>query len=266
MALFNKKEKPPAPQPRADGLTDYDYYFMSKNERILNIILACIVLFAVGYVFYKNIILSAVLMILSIKWPDMRTKQIIAKRKKNLNIQFKDMLYAVSSALSAGKSVETAFKEAVNDLKILYPDPNCDIIKEASYIARGLSLNETIEDMIAQFAVRSHLEDISNFADVFVTCKRTGGNLVEMVRSTSNIIADKIEIKMDIETQISGKKFESQIMSIMPIAMILVMTYASYDYMQPMFETLQGRIVMTIAIAIFGISAIVGNKIMDIEV
>ncbi len=266
MALFKKKEKTPPPRPREDGLTDYNYYFMGRNEKILNIIIACAVLFAIGYVFYKNVILSALLMIISVKWPDIRTKQIIAKRKRNLNIQFKDMLYAVSSALSAGKSVETAFREAVNDLKILYPDPNTDIIVEASYIARGIALNETIEDMIAQFAERAHLEDISNFADVFVTCKRTGGNLVEMVRSTSNIIADKIEIKMDIETMISGKKFEQQIMSLMPIAMILVMTYSSYDYIAPMFETIKGRIIMTVAVAIFGASALIGNKIMDIEV
>ncbi len=265
MALF-KKNKEPEMVEREDGLTDYDVYVMSKNETIINIIIACVVLFAIGYVFYKSVILSALLMILSIKWPKMRTKQIIAKRKRQLNVQFKDMLYAVSSSLSAGKSVETAFIESVNDLKILYPDPNCDIIREVTYIAHGLAMNETVETMLGQFAERTHIEDIENFADVFVTCKRTGGNIVEMVRSTSNIIADKIEIKMDIETLVSGKKFEQQVMSLMPIAMILVMTYTSYDYMQPMFETLVGRIIMTVAVAIFGISTLIGNKIMNIEV
>ena len=34
-----------------DGLTDYDVYIMGKQERILTIIFAAIVLFAVGYVF-----------------------------------------------------------------------------------------------------------------------------------------------------------------------------------------------------------------------
>jgi len=44
------------------------------------------------------------------------------KRKSELNLQFKDLLYSISASLTAGKSVETAFKEALNDLCILYPD------------------------------------------------------------------------------------------------------------------------------------------------
>ena len=54
--MFGKKKERPVP--REDGLTDYDVYIMGKQERILTIIFAAIVLFAVGYVFYHNIILS----------------------------------------------------------------------------------------------------------------------------------------------------------------------------------------------------------------
>ena len=53
--MFGKKKERPVP--REDGLTDYDVYIMGKQERILTIIFAAIVLFAVGYVFYHNIIL-----------------------------------------------------------------------------------------------------------------------------------------------------------------------------------------------------------------
>lgn len=47
--MFGKKKERPVP--REDGLTDYDVYIMGKQERILTIIFAAIVLFAVGYVF-----------------------------------------------------------------------------------------------------------------------------------------------------------------------------------------------------------------------
>ena len=35
------------------------------------------------------------------------------------------------------------------------------------------------------------LEDIKTFADIFVVSKRTGGNLVQIIRQTTDIIADK---------------------------------------------------------------------------
>jgi len=103
---------------------------------------------------------------LALLYPKRKTKDIIEKRKSELNLQFKDLLYSISASLTAGKSVETAFKEALNDLCILYPDPDTYIIREVEYIVRRLEMNETIEDALEDLAKRSHLEDIQNFTDV----------------------------------------------------------------------------------------------------
>jgi tight adherence protein B len=267
MALFKKREEP-EPAEREDGLIDYNIYTMSKSERMVNIIIAAAVLFGIGYVFYKNPILSAILMLLAFKWPKMRTKQIIEKRKRDLTVQFKDMLYSLSSSLSAGRSVESALKESLNDLRIVYPDENAYIILETAYIVRGLEMNETVEDMFEQFAERAHIEDIENFTDIFRTCKRTGGDIVQVIRSTSQTIGEKIEIQQEIATMISGKKFEFKALMVMPVFLILILTYTAGDYMAPVFDASRvvGPAVMTVAIALFGIAYFVGTKIMKIDV
>ena len=265
MKLFKKNSEPDMFE-REDGLIDYNVYVMTKEEKIINIIVAAVAIFAVGFVFYKSVILSAVLCLLSLKWPKIRVKQIIAKRKKELSVQFKDMLYALSSSLTAGRSVESGLKECLKDLQIIYPDENTYIIQEISYIVRGIEMNETVENMFAQFSERAHVEDIENFTDIFRTCKRTGGDLVQVIRSTSQSIGEKIEIKQEIETMISGKKFEFKALMVMPIFLILMLTYTSPDYMEPVFTTLVGRVVMTIAIVLFAAAYFVGDKIMKIEV
>lgn len=264
--LFGKKEKAETIVPREDGLTDYDVYIMSRGEKIANILFAAAVLFAVGYVFYHDPIISAVLMIFSLKWPAIRTRQIIEKRKEQLTLQFKEMLYALSSALSVGKSVETGIRDSLQDLRVIYPDPETDILVELEYILRGISISNTIETMFMQFAERAHLEDIDNFVDIFVTCKRTGGDLIEVMRSTSNTIGEKIEVKQEINTTISGKKYEFNFMMVLPVIMVLFLTVTSGDYMDPVFSKLEGRLAMTAAIAIFGIAYLVGSKIMRIEI
>lgn len=264
--MFGKKKDTEVMVERKDGLTDYNVYIMSRQEKIVNIIFAAIVLFAVGYIFYHSIILSAILMLFAVKWPAIRTKQIIEKRKNQLSLQFKDMLYSLSSALSVGKSVETGLADSLKDLAVIYPDPNTDILVELEYILRGISVNNTIEEMFSQFAERAHLEDIENFVDIFVTCKRTGGDLIEVMRSTSNTIGEKIEIKQEIETSISGKKYEFNFMMVMPVIMVLFLTVTSGDYMAPVFNTIVGKIAMTAAIGTFAVSYLVGSKIMKIEV
>jgi tight adherence protein B len=175
-------------------------------------------------------------MIFAIKWPKIRTKQIIERRKKDLTVQFKDMLYSLSSSLSSGRSVELALKESLKDLRIIYPDDDTYIIKEISYIIRGIDMNETVEDMFLQFAKRAHIEDIDNFTDVFRTCKRTGGDIIQITRSTSQIIGEKIEIQQEIASLISGKRFEFKVLMITPIFLILMLTYTAGDYMAPIFD------------------------------
>ncbi|MDO5407855.1 MAG: type II secretion system F family protein [Eubacteriales bacterium] len=262
--MFGKKKEPVLP--REDGLTDYDIYIMGKQERIFNIVLAAVCLFGVGYVFYHSIILSLFVALLALKFPEVRTNQIIAKRKRQLTLQFKDMLYSLASALSVGKSVETGIRDALQDLRVVYPDPETDILVEMEYILRGLGMNNTVEAMFQQFAERAHLEDIDNFVDIFVTCKRTGGDLMEVMRSTSNTIGEKIEVKQEIDTLISGKRYEFNFMMVLPVIMVLFLTLTSGDYMAPVFQTVVGRIAMTVAIAIFGLAYVVGSKVMKITI
>ena len=264
--MFGKKKQAEEMVLREDGLTDYDVYVMTKSEKMFTIVVAAIALFAVGYVFYHSLILSALLALFAVKAPKIRTRQIIDKRKNQLSLQFKDMLYSLSSALSVGKSVETGIRDSLQDLQVIYPDPETDILVELGLILRGLGMNNTIEDMFGQFAERAHLEDIDNFVDIFVTCKRTGGDLIEVMRSTSNAIGDKIEVKQEIETMISGKKYEFNFLMILPVIMVLFLTLTSGDYMVPVFTTIVGRIAMTAAIAIFALAYVVGSKIMKINI
>ena len=205
-------------------------------------------------------------MLKTVKFPEIRTKQIIEKRKNQLTLQFKDMLYSLSSALSVGKSVETGIRDSLQDLRVMYPDPNTDILREMEYILRGIGMNNTVEEMFAQFGERAHLEDIDNFVDIFVTCKRTGGDLIEVMRSTSNTIGEKIEVKQEINTMISGKKYEFNFMMILPVIMVEFLALTSGDYMDPVFTEPAGIAAMTAAIAIFAVAYVVGSKIMKIDI
>lgn len=247
-------------------LINYDVYLMSKKEWLVNFCLAAVFLFFVAYIFYRSLILSALVAPVAFLYPRLKTKEIIAQRKKELCLQFKEALYALSSSLMAGRSVESAFKEALKDLSLLYPDPQIYIIQEFTYIIRRMAMNETLEDALADFAARAHLEDIDSFVDVLVISKRTGGNIVEIIKNTSLIIGDKLQIKQEIDTLLAERKFEQKILNVMPIALLLLLTWSTGDYMAPVFSTLYGRLMMTIAVLLLGLAYYLSKKIMSIEV
>lgn len=246
-------------------ITDYDIYLMKPLELGLTLLIAAILLFAIGYIFYRSFILALFLTPLALLFPKFRTKQIIIKRKQELKLQFKDALHSLSSSLHAGKSFESAMRSAITDLLIQY-EPDAYIVREFAIIVRKLESNDTIERAFAEFAERSRLEDIQSFAEILEICKRTGGNLIAAIKGSTDVISDKIEVLNDINSILSEKKLEQNILTVMPIALILMLSISAKDFMQPVFTEISGRIVMTISMVLFVLAYFIAEKITNIEV
>lgn len=247
-------------------LIDYSVYELSTSEKIGALFVAAVILFAIGFIFYKNLANAALLSLLCFRFLGVRRKQLLAKRKSELNDQFKQALFSLSSSLSAGRSVENSFYETVQDLQMLYANPRTYIIIEFNVIVQKLRNGDNIENALNQFSDRANVEDIRNFAEVFTICKRSGGNLIEVIRRTAAMIGEKIEIQQDIALLISQKKFESRILSIAPVVIVALLSFSSPDYMLPLYHGANGWIIMSCSLAVlFGCYAFT-NKIMDIRV
>ena len=249
-----------------NGLVNYNCYSMNKKEKIQWALVGMAVLFVAAYIFYQDIIWALVCSLIGLMFPKVKVKDIINKRKKKLLMQFKEALYVISTSLSAGKSIENAFSDAKIDLETVFDfGEESYIIDELTYINRRLQMNQTIEEALEDFAERSGLEDIKTFANVFNTCKLTGGNLISVIEMTSRTIGEKITIKQDIETLISGKKFEANILGVIPFGIVLFIKISAPTFLSSLY-TLPGRLLSTGALLVIAISILWGRKIMNIEV
>ncbi|GAA3404590.1 type II secretion system F family protein [Paenibacillus hodogayensis] len=242
---------------------DYDHYLMSKTETVTVCAIAGAVLFAIGFLFYKNIGICLVLAMAGLYFPKIRRKQMIRKRKDELRRQFKHALYSLSTALSAGRSVENAFREADGDLRMLYPDAATDMQRELARINRRTENGEPVEKSLLDFGRRSGIEDVLQFAEAFAACKRTGGDLVEVMRRTSNMIGEKMEIEQDISVMVAQKKFEARALGFIPFIIVAFLAFSSPDYMEPLYGG-AGHLVMTGALGILAASQWLARKIMNI--
>lgn len=245
---------------------DYDSYRMKPGERALVICGAQAFIAFLTCVFYHSLFVSLVFFPLAFLYPSIRTKQIIVRRKEDLLLQFRDALYSLSSSLAAGRSMESALREVLKDLSLIYPEPDTCILQEFREIIRKTEMNMTIEEALYNFARRSRLEDIKSFADVFALANRGGGNLITVMQKTSAIISEKLRIADEINTMLAERRFEQKVLNIMPVAMIVLLSFSVGEYMRPVFETVFGRIIMTIALALLGLAYYISKKLMEIEV
>ena len=284
MGLFKKKVLEPQYYVSATNIPTYNYnvYYMKPLEKLLYFLFAFAVGAAIGYLFYGgigkdefgrptiltyalNVIIScSVGLIAGILFLPIRTQQIINKKRQALKLQFRDMLESLTTSLGAGKNVTDSFSAVYDDLKIQYEE-DAYILKELEVILSGMHNNIDVEDLLEDFGRRSGIGDIESFANVFRICYRKGGNIKDTIRSTYEILSDKMEIAEDIETVVTGSKNEQSIMLVMPILLIAMIKFMSEDFADN-FTTLTGILSTTVAIAMFVASYFIGKAVLNIKV
>ena len=240
-------------------------YGMEGKQLTLLILKAVIVLCIVSYLFYKNFLLAIIFcpgIHIYLKQKSMENEQI---KKKEINNQFKDGMIAVSFALNVGYSIENSFREALEELILLYGS-NSIIVNEFRTIVKRVGLNENIEEVIADFAARSEVEDIIYFSEVFKYAKRSGGDLIAIIKSTARTISEKAEVKREIDTIISGKQMEQKVMSVIPFGIILYLKLTSPEFIEPLYNNLAGFITMTVCLIMYMVSYLIAKRIVRIEV
>lgn len=259
---------------------NYQVYVMKKSEKFLYSILLLICGGAVGLVFYgglfkkageatlatsvSNIIVFLLIGLVAIKYflPTI-TDGLRRKRIEKLKRQFCDFASALANALASGMNMNDSLNAVYKDLQSQYSE-EAYIVLEVQEIIGGLSNNIPVETMLEDFGMRSGIADITNFATVFATCYRTGGDIKSVVRRTTEIISEKVLISSEIETAITSNKMQMNIMNVLPIIIVFMMRLMSADFAES-FASIIGVLGLTVSGALTIAAYKIGQKIMDIK-
>ena len=245
---------------------NYKSYSFTISEVIRYGLEGCLILGMVSWLFYDSM-LTFVLFILPFLYLYLKRKkeELCKKRKNLLNLQFREMILAVSSHLQAGFSVENAFRESYRDICVLFGKKSL-IAKEITWILRRVENNEALEKALMQLALRSDVEDIYEFAEVFAIAKRGGGEIRNIITRTANIIGERMEVKQEIQTIMSEKQMEQKIMQFMPFAIIGYLSLTSPGFLDSLYHNTLGCVLMTLCLCVYILACFWANKILDIEI
>lgn len=245
--------------------TDYRDYIFCGKERIRMMAEFVFLSGAFAYLFYRSWMIMALFWILYPVYRRRRKKQMIQTRQDILCMQFKDSIQCVASSMTAGYSIENAFREAYAEIRIQYGE-HALMTEELRYIKSCLSLNVPLEQLLYDFANRSGLEDVRSFCEVFVFAKRSGGDFIQIIRLTTTRISEKNELMNAIRTEISGKKMEQKIMNLMPLFILLYVDVSFGGYLDGMYHNVFGILVMTVCLALYLAAYLLSEKITQIRV
>ncbi len=244
---------------------DYSKYVYTKRERIRYGTCGGMAAFVILMLFYDNVVVccfgAIVAAVLFLKYYQLI---LIKKRRWELTVQFKDATESLVSAIVAGYSLENAVRQAERDLGLMY-DQEDIIMIEFSQMTHKMDLTVPAAELLKDLGIRSGVEDIRTFSEIIMTARKTGGNLVQVMRRTAGNIAERIEMKREIETLISGKRMEANCMTAIPLLIIVYLRIFAPGFLDPLYHNLMGVCVMTGALVVFVAAFLWGQKLMDIQ-
>jgi len=268
LELIKRKKKKAKQNEKAEQKTSaicYDKYHLTGKEQLKYGILYLFILIGICYLFYDTIWISVIAIPFLYPYFQLVQKKEAEKRRQKLKLEFKDALTALTASIHTGYAVENAFREAYAELTMLY-DKDALIVREFDYMLRQMRVSRTVEEVVDEFAERSGLEDIQNFAQVFSMANRSNGGLISIMDATADTIGQKIEVEREILTMIQGKKFEQKIMSVVPIGMIAYLRLGNGEFMEVLYNSIAGRAVMTVSLLVYFFALWLAGKIMKIKI
>jgi len=238
---------------------------VSKKEKSVCILEAAGIIGVTGWIFYHSFAAAAIISPLGIWIYRYLEKEKEAQKKREFLLQFKEMTESVAASLNVGYSAENAFKEAQKEMKNIYGKDTL-AGKELDQIVRKIRLQIPLEQILSEFAKRVELSDVRSFATVFAAAKRSGGDMIAIIRDTSEQIGEKIDVKREIDTILAAKKLEFRIMCVIPYTMILYMKMSFPEFMQNLYGNIVGIGVMTVCLLVYGLACMLGAGLIKIEV
>ena len=244
---------------------NYDISPFKPIDYVISFFIGFAIGFSVLFIFYKIMPLSifggGIIGIINIF---VAAQNAIKKRKFKLRTQFFDLLEAMSVALRAGSPLYKSLVSSKDDLALLYAKDS-DIIVELDIIIERFNNAMPLSKSFSDLAERSGLEDIASFASIYAAIEGKSGRADEIVRDTQQIISDKMEIEMEIETLMTAAKSEVNIMIFMPLVILGIIGYAGAGFMDSIYTTTGGRVVSTGGLIVFIISVILARKFSNVK-
>lgn len=247
-------------------LRDYKSLDFSLTEAVLLLAVSLAAGAGTAWLFYDDpkagFLIGAILFFLAkpryIRWQ-------VEKQQRSLLLQFRDVLYSVSSSVSVGRSMGQALEESMDFWKDTYTEKDLMMQELAGMVRRIKEGNERDIDVLKDFAGRSGLRDISDFVMVYENCRDSGADLVKAIDRATAIIGDRIDLDREMRTLMVQKQFEGRIIMVSPFALLLFLKISSPGFLAPLTASSAGTAVSTAALALVAASILIMERVNRVD-
>ncbi len=163
---------------------------------------------------------------------------VLCKRRQNKFLNdFADAIDVMVRGLKSGLPVNEA-------MKIISTEQGPPVGPEFMEVVEGQKIGIPIDQGIERMVERVPLPEVNFLAIVMTIQAKTGGNLSEALANLSKVLRDRKKMKSKVRAVSQEAKSSALIIGAMPFGIMALMSVANPGYLNPMFNTKTGNMLL----------------------
>lgn len=220
--------------------------------------------FATVVVFYLLALVSGFALVglfaLAIPWG---TREWVRFKRDRQRAQFveqlPDLLQAAASTIRAGHGLVGALSMVGEEA----PEPiRTEILQVVADEALGVPLDEALR--VVEHRMRSR--DVMQIALIAQIQREAGGNIAEVLDRITESLRQRGELRRMVKALTAQGRLSRWVVTALPLALLLVISIMNPKYVDPLYTTTLGLVLLGIAGVIMAAGSVVIGKIVNFEV
>ncbi|HEY8173995.1 MAG TPA: type II secretion system F family protein [Dehalococcoidia bacterium] len=232
------------------------------GEYIFSRIALAALAFAIPWFFVPGIpgkIIGIVLAVVGYNLPKFYLNHRHNSRINKLNAQLPEALMNISNSLKAGFGLLQALDNAGTQLG--HP-----IATELNRTIHEMNIGSSAEEALMGLSERSSSYDLDIVVTAILVQRTVGGNLGEILDTVAGTMRERIRIRGEIATLTAQQKLTGIVIGLLPIGIGVLFQIMSPGYINPLFNTLTGQMMLGVAVVLEVVGVLVIQRILNIEV
>jgi tight adherence protein B len=172
--------------------------------------------------------------------------------------QLADNLQVIASAMRAGHSFIGALSVAVEDSH----EP---ARSEFRRVIADESLGVPLEKALGTVVRRMKSEDLEQAVLVAMLQRETGGNMAEVIDHVGETIRERADLRRMVRTLTAQGRLSRWVVTGLPFGLLLILTVINRDYIEPLYSTSGGHVMLIIAGTLVVAGSLVIRRIVDFK-
>jgi tight adherence protein B len=186
-------------------------------------------------------------------------KRKLRKKREAFAEQLPDNLQVLSSALRSGHSLVGALSVLADES----PEPSQS---EFRRVIADEQLGVPLEDALTVVVRRMENDDLEQVALVAALQRRTGSSAAEVLDRVTETVRERFELRRMVKGLTAQGRLSRWIVSLLPAGLIVVISLLNPSYLDPLFHTAGGRVLLLVGTLMVVAGSLVIKRIVEIKV